>query len=172
MLPDVLDFELQKALLDVSIRPVMVTPIVGPVVGLPDAPCSYPAPCLPVLQNDDQDPMPQISPLREVGDSPILDVFPAYLESPAGSEYEPVTSPITPPLREEAAFRPPSSPATMDQYLSRDGDLLLGDSTDLPLLATPLTPRSGSGIVRGFPSRGACRCAFTWNAGFISGGPL
>ena len=29
----------------------------------------------------------------------------------------------------------------MDQYLSRDGDLLLGDLTDLPLLAMPLTPR-------------------------------
>ena len=83
----------------------------------------------------------RISPLREVADSPILDVFPSHLESPAGSEYEPVTSPITPLLREDDAFRPPSSPATMDQYLSRDGDLLLGDSTDLPLLATPLTPR-------------------------------
>ena len=29
----------------------------------------------------------------------------------------------------------------MDQYLPRNGDLLLGESTDLPLLATPLTPR-------------------------------
>ena len=28
----------------------------------------------------------------------------------------------------------------MDQYLPRDGDLLLGDSTDLPLLLMPLTP--------------------------------
>ena len=29
----------------------------------------------------------------------------------------------------------------MDQYLSRDGDLLIGGLTDLPLLAMPLTPR-------------------------------
>ena len=59
----------------------------------------------------------------------------------AGSVYEPVTSPITPSLREDDAYRPPPSPATMDQYLLRDGDLLLGDSTDLPLLAMPMTPR-------------------------------
>ena len=58
-----------------------------------------------------------------------------------GSAYEPVTSPKTPSLREDDAFRPPSSHATMDQYLPRSGDLLLGESTDLPLLATPLTPR-------------------------------
>ena len=140
-LPDVLDLELQKALLDVSILPVLVTPIVDPVVGLPDAPCSYPAPPLPVLQNIDQDPIPRMSPLREVADSPIMDVFPSYIESPPGSKYEPVTSRITPSLREDDGFRPPSSLATMDQYLPRDGDLLLGESTDLPLLATPLTPR-------------------------------
>ena len=45
-LPDVLDLELQKMLLDVSVLPLMVTPIVDPVVGLPDAPCSYPVPPL------------------------------------------------------------------------------------------------------------------------------
>ena len=133
VLPDILDLELQKALLDVSILKVMVTPIVDPVVCLPDTPCSYPAPPLPVLQNIDQDPIPRMSPHREVADSPILDVFPSYIESPPGSEYEPVTSSITPSLREEDAFRPPSSPATMDQYMPRDGDLLLGESTDLPL---------------------------------------
>ena len=38
-------------------------------------------------------------------------------------------------------YKQPSIPATMDQYQSRDGDLLLGDSTDLPLLAMPLMPR-------------------------------
>ena len=32
VLPDILDLELQKALLDVSVLPVMVTPIVDPVV--------------------------------------------------------------------------------------------------------------------------------------------
>ena len=80
-------------------------------------------------------------PGSHTADSPILDVFPSYIESPPGSEYEPVTSPITLSLREDAVCTPPSSPATMDQYLPRYGDLLLGESTDLPLLATPLTPR-------------------------------
>ena len=47
----------------------------------------------------------------------------------------------TPSLQEDADCRPPPSPATMDQYLSRDGDLLLGDAVDLPLLSMPLTPR-------------------------------
>ena len=125
-----------------SVLPVMVSPIVDPVVTRPDAPCSYTAPPLPVLQSNDQDPIMRMSPFREVADSPILDVFPSYLKSPPGSEYEPVTSPITPSLREDDAFRPPSSHTTMDQYLTRSGDLLLGESTDLPLLVTPLTPRS------------------------------
>ena len=49
----------------------------------------------------------RISPLREVADSPILDVFPPYLVSSAGSVYEPVTSPLTPSLQEDDAYRPP-----------------------------------------------------------------
>ena len=65
-LPDAFDLELGKALLDVSILPVMVTPLVDPVVGLPEAPSSYPAPPLPGLPDDDQDPIARISPLREV----------------------------------------------------------------------------------------------------------
>ena len=141
MLPDVMDLELQRALLDVSVPPVMVTPIVDPVVGRPDTPCSYPAPPLPVRKNIDHYPTPTKSPLRGVADSPIMDVFPSNAESPPGSEHELVTSLIMPSLREEDVFRPPSSPATMDQYLPRADDLLFGESTDLPLLATPLTPR-------------------------------
>ena len=78
-LPDVLDLELQKALFDVSVLPVMITPIVDPVVTRPDAPCSYLAPPLPVPQSNDQDPIQRMSPFREVADSPILDAFPAWL---------------------------------------------------------------------------------------------
>ena len=55
--PDVIDFELEKALLNVSILPVMVTPIVDPLVGLPGALSSYPEPPLSVLPNDDPDPI-------------------------------------------------------------------------------------------------------------------
>ena len=139
--PDVINLELEKALLSVSMLPIMVTHIVDPVVGFPGAPSSYPEPPLPVMPNDDPDPMSRISPLREVDDSPILDVFSSYLISPACSIYEPVISPITPSLWEDDDYRPPSSPATIDQYLSREGDFLLGDPTDLPFLAMPLTPR-------------------------------
>ena len=53
--PDVIDLELEKALLSVSILPVLV--IVDPVVGLPGAPSSYPEPPVPILPNDDPDPI-------------------------------------------------------------------------------------------------------------------
>ena len=56
--PDVIDLE--KALLSVSMLPVMVTPIVDPVVGFPGAPSSYPEPPLPVMLNNDPDPMGEI----------------------------------------------------------------------------------------------------------------
>ena len=119
----------------------MVTQLVDLVVCSLEAPSSYPEP--PLLGGSDavMDPAARISPLREVVDSPGLDVFPSYFASPAGSVYEPVTSPITSSLQEDADYRLPSSPATMDQYLSRDGELLRGVSTDLPPLDLPLTPR-------------------------------
>ena len=68
-------------------------------------------------------------------------MFPSYLILPACSIYEPVTSPTTPSLQEDVDYREPTSPATMDQYLLGQGDLLLGDTADVPLLASPLTPR-------------------------------
>ena len=126
--PDVIDFELEKALLQVSILPVIVTPIVDPVVDLPGAPSLYPEPPLPVLPMDA------------------------------------VTSPISPYLREDDVSRPPSSPATMDQYLSRDGELLLGESTDPAGDADDSSSGcrgDGSGVRCGFPGRGACRCPLT-----------
>ena len=60
--------------------------------------------------------------------------------SPACSVYEPATSPVTPYLQEYTAYQPPPSPATMDQYLYRDGVLLLGDVMALPGLSSPLSP--------------------------------
>ena len=47
----------------------------------------------------------------------------------------------------------------MDQYIAADGDLLLGDSSDLPLLSLPLLPIVrqcfGSGVGRDSLCRGA-----------------
>ena len=60
--------------------------------------------------------------------------------SPAQSYYDPATSPVTSDLQDDSVFIPPDSPATMDQYLAADGDLLLGDSSDLPLLSLPMLP--------------------------------
>ena len=135
MPPDLADLELEKALLSVSVLPVMVTPLVEPVEAFP-----YPEPPVPVLLDDDPGATSRVSPLRVAADGLVLDVFPSYLILPACSIYEPVTSPITPSLQEDAYYRPLTSPAAMDQYLSREGDLLLGDTADLPLLSMPLMP--------------------------------
>ena len=138
--PDLTDLELEKALLSVSVLPVMVTPLVAPVEGFPVAPSTYPEPPVPVQPDADPGATSRVSPLWVAADGPILDVFPSYLISPACSVYELVTSPITSSLQEDADYRPPLSPATMDQYLSGEGDLLLGGKADLPLLSRPLTP--------------------------------
>ena len=101
----------------VSILPVMVTPLEEPVEVFPVAP-------VPVLPYEDPGAPSRVSPLA--ADQPVLDLFPSYSISLACSVYEPVTSPLTPSLQEDADYRPLPSPATMDQYLSSDGDLLLG----------------------------------------------
>ena len=137
---DVVDVELEKALLSVSILPAMVTPFEEPVEVFPVAPSTYPEPPVPVLPYDDPGAPSWVSPLWVAADQPILDLFPSYSISPACSVYEPVTSPLTPSLQEDADYRRPSSLATMDQYLDSDGDLLLGGAVDLPLLSMPLTP--------------------------------
>ena len=86
----------------------------------------YLEPPVPVLPYDDPGAPSRVSPLRVAADQPILDLFLSYSISPDCSVYEPVTPPLTPSLQEDADYRPPPSTATMDQYLSSDGDLLLG----------------------------------------------
>ena len=138
---DIVDVELENTLLSVSILPAMVTPLEEPVEVFPVAPSLYPEPPVPVLPNDDPGAPSRVSALRVAADQPVLDLFPSYSNSLACSVYEPVTSPLMPSLQEDDDYRPPPSPATMDQYLSSDGDLLLGGAVDLPLLSMPLTPR-------------------------------
>ena len=146
----------QKGIPALSMLPMMVTPIVDPVVQSPGTPSSYPTPPLPALTRDEQIPVSETSPLREVAGSPVLDVFPSYMTSPAGSVYGPVTSRISPSLREDDVSRPPSSPATMDQYLPRE--LLLGESTDASDSSSDCRG-DGSGVGCGLP-------------GLVSRGPL
>ena len=51
-----------------------------------------------------------------------------------------MTSPVTLDMQDDSECLSPDSPATMDQYLAADGDLLLGDLSELPLLSLPLLP--------------------------------
>ena len=104
-----IDLELAKALLDVSVLPMMVTPIVEHVVESVGSPALYPEPPFPVLPVDEQVPVfaylneqvPELvpSPLREVAGSQVRDYSSSFLASPAGSVYGPITSPISPSLR-------------------------------------------------------------------------
>ena len=88
----------------------------------------------------DPDASSRSSPIRVAADGLEMDVFQSYLSSSACSVYVPATSPVTPYFKEDAAYQPASSPATMDQYLSRDGVLLLGDVMTLPGFSSPLSP--------------------------------
>ena len=77
------DLELAKALLDVSLLPMMVTPIVDSVVELVGSPALYPEPPIPVLPVDEQVPVLEYvneqvpvlvpSPLREVAGRQVRD---------------------------------------------------------------------------------------------------
>ena len=113
-------FDLVKALLEVSVLPPMVTPIVDPVVESLGTPALYPEPPLPELSVDEQVPVLESvdeqvpvlvsSPFREVDSQ-------SYRASPTGPGYEPITSPISPSLRTPAVSRSPSG-------LAPDGPVL------------------------------------------------
>ena len=120
--------------------PTIVSPLTELVEALPVSPSLYPEPPVPAQP----DPAPSVEsrfiPLWEVDERPTIDLFPSFLISPTPSYYDSVTSPITSDLQDDSEFLPPDSPATGDQYIAADGDLLLGDSSDLPLLSLPLLP--------------------------------
>ena len=88
---NIMDVELEKALLSMSILPVMVMPLKEPVEVFPVALSTYPEPPVPVLPYDDPGVPSRVSPLRVAADQPVLDLFPSYSISPACSVYEPVT---------------------------------------------------------------------------------
>ena len=123
--PREVDLELSRALLEVGVLPMMVTPIIDPI---------------PVMSVSDQVPVLVASPLREVGESPVLDQSPSYLVSPPGSVSEPIPSPDLAVITDDVSG-PSSGMALMDQYLTQDASLMLVESTDFPFLPAPLTPR-------------------------------
>ena len=71
--PREVDLELARALLEVGILPLMVTPIIDPVVESSVTPALYPVYPIPVMSASDQVPVLVASHLREVGGSPVLD---------------------------------------------------------------------------------------------------
>ena len=78
---------------------MMVTPIVDPVVASVGSPAVYPEPPIPVLLRDEQVPVLESSPLREVAGSPVRECSSSSQASPVGSVYGPIPSPISPSSR-------------------------------------------------------------------------
>ena len=116
------DLELAKALVDVSILPMMVTPIVDPVVDPMVSAAAYPVPPLPVVLVDEPVPLLEAPPIREVAGSPVRGCSPSFQASPVGSGDGPIPSQISSSLR-IADVPGPSPPcmSQMDQYLPQIG---------------------------------------------------
>ena len=140
VIPELGGTDLEDELLSISPLPPIVSPLTEPDETLPVSPSLYPEPPIPAQLDTVPSVVSWVVPLREAVERLMLDLFPSCLISPAQSYYDPATSPITPDLQDDSAFLPPDSPATMDKYIAVDGDLLLGDSSDLPLLSLPLLP--------------------------------
>ena len=132
--------DLKDELLNMSPLPTIVSPLTEPVEALLVSPSLYPEPPVPAQP----DPVPSVElrdvPLREADERPMIDLFPSFLISPAQSYYDPATSPITSDLQDDSGYLQPDSPATMDQYIVANEDLLLGDPSELQLLSLPLLP--------------------------------
>ena len=138
--PDDSGTDLEDELLNISPLPTIVSPLPEPDEALPVSSSLYPEPPVPAQPDPAPSVESRVIPLRESDERPTIDLFPSYLISPAQSYYDPATSPVTSDLQDDSEFLLPDSPATMDQYLATDGDLLLGDSSELPLLSLPLLP--------------------------------
>ena len=65
------DIELAKVLLDASVMPMMLTPIVDPMVDSVVSLAAYPEPPLPVVLEDVPVPIAESSPWPSVADSPV-----------------------------------------------------------------------------------------------------
>ena len=90
------DLELVKALLDILVVPMMITPIVDPVVDSMVSPAAYTEPPFPVVLVDIPVPVAESSPLQGVADSPVRECSPSFQASPVGSGYGPIPSPMSP----------------------------------------------------------------------------
>ena len=76
------DLELVKVLLDVSVMPMMLMPIVDPMVDSVVSPAAYPEPPLPIILEDIPVPVPESSPWPSVADSPVRECSLSVRASP------------------------------------------------------------------------------------------
>ena len=104
-------------------------------------PAEYPMPPIPELSVVDSVPLGVAPPARPAGGSPARNESLLCQVSPPGSVVEAVPSPTSAVLRSTDVDSPPSGLAAMDQYLPWSASLLVGETTDSPLLPAPLTPR-------------------------------
>ena len=130
------DLELARALLEVGVLPVMVTPIVDPEVGSSMTPAEYPVPPIPELSLVASVPLEVAIPASPAEGGPAQNESLLCQVSPPGSVAQAGPSPTSPVLRST-----PSDLAAMDQYLPWSASLPVGETADSPLLPAPLTPR-------------------------------
>ena len=128
--PDDPGTDLEDELLQISPLPTIMSPLPKSDKALPVSPSLYPEPPVPGQPHPAPTFELRFIPLREADERPTIDLLPLYI-SPAQSYYDPATSPVTLDIQDVPS---PESPATMDRYLADDGDLLLGDSSQLLLL--------------------------------------
>ena len=113
------DLELAKALLDVSVMPMMITPIVDPVVDSIVSPAAYPEPPLPVVLVDIPVPVAGFLVCRRWLIVPVWECSPSFQASPVGSVMA-SPSPMSPSSRIADGHGLLPRMATMDQYLPPD----------------------------------------------------
>ena len=130
------DLELVRALLEVGVLLVMVTPIVDPEVGSSMTPAEYPVPLIPELSVVDSVPLDVASPAGPAVGSPARNESLLCQVSPPGSVVQAVPSPMSPVVRSTPDVNPSSGLAAMDQYLPWSASLPVGRRFPFPL-----TPR-------------------------------
>ena len=127
--------ELAKALLDVSVVPTMITPIVDPVVDSTVSPAEYMEPPFPLCWWQS---------LLLCGRWlrwPLRECSPSFQASPVGAGYGPIPSLMSTSSRITDGHGLPPHMATMDQYLPQMDTPFGMESSDSPILPRPLTPQ-------------------------------
>ena len=156
------DLELVRALLEVGVLPVMVTPIVDPEVGSSMTPVEYPVLPIPELSLVDLVPLEVASPASLAGGSPARNESLLCQVSPPGSVAQAGPSLTSPVLR--------SMPDQSAIWFGSNGPVFAMECfpADSPLLPAPLTPR---GMVEGKFVPGSVVTCLTGETDVVGGHP-